>query len=289
MRALSLVRNTVALTALSALALGGSLTAASAQDVFYTAGTSTIDATQSVLGNAWVGLDAQFNSTDPNTGNPYNATVNVVTGGSVGGQLDAFNSSQVNVSGGSVSLLQALNSSQVTVSGGSVSELFADHSSQVNVSGGSVSVLEAQNSSQVNVSGGSFSVLLADHSSQVNVSGGTFGQFTFGDGTFTSPNVNFYDRSSGGFTLIGHNLAATNVGTDLTRGGGTDYTLTGTLLDGTNLSGYVLDLGNASTVTLQNVTSAAVPELSSLLGFGSFLALGGLAAFRQRKTGRKAV
>jgi Ice-binding-like len=35
-------------------------------------------------------------------------------------------------------------------------------------------------------------------------------------------------------------------------------------------------------------TAAAVPELSSLLGFGSFLALGGLAILRQRNTARKA-
>jgi hypothetical protein len=79
MRALSLVRNTIAL---SALALGGSLTAASAQDVHYTAGTSTIDVAHSVLGDAIVGADALFNTSNPITGNPYNATVNVVTGGS---------------------------------------------------------------------------------------------------------------------------------------------------------------------------------------------------------------
>jgi hypothetical protein len=281
MRALSLVRNTVALTALSALALGGSLTAASAQDVYYTDGlTHTIDDTQSVL-NAIVGHDALGNATDPTTGNPYNATVNVVTGGSIQG-LFAYNSSQVNVSSGSVG------------------SLLAADSSQVNVSGGSLIFLDAYNSSQVNVSGGSVSGLLAfgDSQSQVTVSGGTFGQVTVDNGTGPGPGANFYDRSGGGFTLIGHNLAATNVGADLSVGGGTDYTLTGTLLDGTDLSGYVLSLGNGSAVTLQsdgsaftlqNVTPAAVPELSSLLGFGSFLALGGLAAFRQRKTGRKAV
>jgi hypothetical protein len=248
MRALSLVRNTIAL---SALALGGSLTAASAQDVHYTAGTSTIDVAHSVLGDAIVGADALFNTSNPITGNPYNATVNVVTGGSVGGGLSAFNSSQVNVSGGSIANgMSALDSSQVNISGGAFGNaIFAFGNSQ----------------------------------SQVNISGGTFGQASFG-----GPGVNFFDLSTGGFTLIGHKLAATNVGADLFNGG-TDFALTGTLLDGTDLSGYVLNLGDSSAFNLSNVTPAAVPELSSLLGFGSFLALGGLAAFRQRKTGRKAV
>ena len=38
----------------------------------------------------------------------------------------------------------------------------------------------------------------------------------------------------------------------------------------------------------KGINPAAVPELSTSLGFGSLLALGGLAAFRQRKTARKA-
>jgi hypothetical protein len=238
MRVLSLVRNTIALTALSALALGGSLTAASAQAPYYTK-DSTIN---SAVVDAFVGIDS--------LGNLFNPTVNVVTGGSVSGIMSTNGNSTFNVSGGSIT-----------------------------------NGMSALDNSQVNISGGTFgNAIFAFDSTQVTISGGAFGQASFGQPL----GVNFFDLSTGGFTLIGHNLAATNVGADLFLTG-TDYTLTGTLLDGTNLSGYVLNLGDSSAFTLSNVTPAAVPELSSLLGFGSFLALGGLAAFRQRKTGRKAV
>jgi hypothetical protein len=180
MRALSLVRNTIALTALSALALGGSLTAASAQDTYYNTGTYTVDVAHSVFDDTLVGADSDLPPGD-SLDNPGDG---LLMNGLLGVLLFAFDSSQV------------------------------------------------------------------------TISGGAFGQASFGQPL----GVNFFDLSTGGFTLIGHNL-----------------------------SGYVLNLGDSSAFTLQNVVPAAVPELSSLLGFGSFLALGGLAAFRQRKQARQAV
>src|SRR5581483_5316819 len=91
----------LALAALLACALGGLTVSARAQDAFYTVGTYTIDAAHSVGNNAHVGLDSSFSPTDA-MNNPYNPTVNLVTGGSVGGYLEAVNSSTVTISGGSV-------------------------------------------------------------------------------------------------------------------------------------------------------------------------------------------
>jgi hypothetical protein len=105
--------------------------------------------------------------------------------------------------------------------------------------------------------------LLTFNSSYVNVSGGTVGQ---------ESGVNVSNPSTGSFTLIGQNPVATSVGTDLT-------------FNGRRLRGYVINAGDGSTLTPQN--AAAVPELSTFLGFGSLVALGGLAMLRQSKNARK--
>jgi hypothetical protein len=211
MRALSLVRNTIALTALSALALGGSLTAASAQDTYYNTGTYTVDVAHSVFDDAFVGADSDLPPGD-SLGNPSD---------SLGNPSDSLGNTSVNL----------------------LMDGFL----------------------------GAF--LLAFDSSQGNLSGGTLRQVS---------GVNFSNPSTGGFTPIGGNLVATNAGATLTN--------TNTRFGGTNFSGHVLNVGNGFLpLAPQNVSPAAVPELSSLLGFGSFLALGGLAAFRQRKTARQAV
>ena len=65
-------------------------------------------------------------------------------------------------------------------------------------------------------------------------------------------NVNFFDETVGDFTLVGNNLMATNAGPDPIFGGTTDYALSDTLQGGTNLSGYVINVGNgAKLFTLQ--------------------------------------
>ena len=215
MYTLSFVR--LACAALSIVALGALGRCASAQNAYYTTGTSTIDAAHSVNGNAFAGYDG--NSGTDSQGHPYNPTVNLVSGGSVGGYLYAYNSSTVNVSGGSVG-----------------------------------NDLVAFSSSTVSVSGGSSNGLFAYDNSTVSVSGGTFGQ---------SNGINFYDRTTGAFTLIGSNLTAVSLGAD-TNFSGTDYALFGTLQSGTNLSGYKINVqSGARMFTLQN-TPAAVPEPGSI-------------------------
>ena len=72
--------------------------------------------------------------------NPTSPTINFVTGGSIGGFLDAYNSSTVNVSGGSIgsigSDLHAYDSSTVNVSGGSISgDLWVNGAAVLNIFG----------------------------------------------------------------------------------------------------------------------------------------------------------
>jgi hypothetical protein len=92
---------------------------------------------------------------------PYNlqafedSRINMLSG-SIGGILSAFGSSQVDISGGSISTIVSFNSSQIDISGGSILwNLYSYGSSQVNISGGSIGgSLCNYDSSQVNVSGG---------------------------------------------------------------------------------------------------------------------------------------
>ncbi len=187
--------------------------------------------------------------------NRITPTVNLVSGGSIGNHLYTTNSSTLNVSGGSIGYnLVAYSSSTVNFSGGSTTyELAALDSSKVSMSGGNV---------------GSF--LGAYSNSTISVSGGTFGQY-YG--------VNFYDSTAGSFTLIGNNLTAANLGVGNIFGG-TNYALSGTLKNGTNLSGYVLNLANGSTFTLQPVPEPG--SVALLIGLGVTGA--GWVARRRRQT-----
>jgi hypothetical protein len=256
---------------------------ASAQNVFYTTGTYTIDAAHSVnindafIRNVYVGLDNSFHHTD-STGHPYDPIVNLVPGGSINIGLEAYNSSQVIVSGGSVGFLQAFDNSRITVSGGSLGGVRAQNNSQVIVSSGSFNGdLEAYNSSQVTVSGGFFaSYLDAQQNSRVTISGGTFEQVG---------GVNYLDKIDNGssFTLVGYNLLAANARSDSTFGG-LDYDLSGFLLDGTNLNGYVLNVQpGAVAPTLQNMSPPAVPVSGAQTTLIGLLGASGAAFLRTRR------
>ena len=268
--------------------------AAHAQDAFYTTGTHTIDAANSVVGRAFVGLDSSFSPRD-SMGNPYNSNVNVVMGGSVGSTLYASNSSTVTVSGGSIGGgLYASDTSMFTVSGGSIGfdllargsgtftisggafsgDVNALDSSTITVSGGSFGgTLYAFDTTLVTVSGGSFSSFLDDDfSSTVTVSGGTYGQYQ---------GVNFLDDSYGIFTLVGNNLTATIISPNFTYAH-TQYALTGTLQSGTNLSGYVLSVHNGSTFILQT-TNTTVPEPGSLALLMGMTLTGSMWVRRRRR------
>lgn len=111
---------------------------AHAQDNFYTTGTSTIDAAHSVVGNVIAGADSGFNTIDP-LGNPYNPTVNVVAGGTITGNVTAFNSTHINISGGFIGgFIQSLHTSTILITGGVIGgQVHANNQSTFTISGGS--------------------------------------------------------------------------------------------------------------------------------------------------------
>ena len=191
-------------------------------------------------------------------------TVNVLNGGSIGGELEANSDSKVNISGGSIGdSVRAYDDSKVTVSGGTIGDggsglserLYAYGSSTVNVSGGSIGDdLLARNNSTVNVSGGSIGgSLIASQDSTVNVSGGSIG------GNLLAKNDTTTTIFGTGFNFVDG---------DYSDGSSLDSeTLTGFLADGMAISNQVY-INNSAKVTL---ATTAVPEPSSLvlLGIGT--------------------
>ena len=87
-------------------------------------------------------------------------TLNLVNGGNIPNRVQIYQDSRVYISGGSVDRLDANNSSQVTVSGGSVwGNVYANQNGQVSIFGGSVgNYLLAYDNSQITIYGSNFAV-----------------------------------------------------------------------------------------------------------------------------------
>lgn len=172
-------------------------TPAQAQDLFLTSGSYTANDTTYQLGNIYVGMDSGSSKTN-GVGDPYVATLNVVTGaemnyahlyntsllnisGGITGQVLGYDSSIVNVTDGEVWSLVSYNNSAINVSGGSpitpgntygFFEVGSCDTSTVNISGGSGDHVFALDNSTANVSGGLINWIVSWDSSTVNVSGG---------------------------------------------------------------------------------------------------------------------
>jgi len=167
-------------------------------------------------------------------------TLNLVTGGWIQYTSYVYDSSQLNIFGGSINAhLSIYQSSQVSISGGSIHYDFrADDNSQVNISGGSIGGGSyAYGSSQVNISGGSmFGGLCAHDTSQVNFSGGSISGELH---VFEDSQVNISGGSLGG------NLLVLDTSQIIIYGKGFNYpygTLTGWgLLTGTLASGDLIN------------------------------------------------
>ena len=124
----------IRLATLAALCLAAHPAAA---QTYYYPGNTTINS--SVGGDAFVGYSEAYTLSSP--------TVNLVSGGDIGGDLEAYNSSIVNISGGIVDdLLWTFGSSTSNVSSGSVgSYLYITQNSNANVSGGTFGQYEGVN------------------------------------------------------------------------------------------------------------------------------------------------
>jgi len=121
-------------------------------------------------------------------------TVNWLDGGILFGQLDAYEDSVINVSGGTFVWYPGLvshDNSQVNVTGGGVYYLCADDNSKVNFSGGKIGgELKIRGNGQVNISGGSVAHhLYAQDDSRVTISGGFTGTMMSAGGNYESTSI----------------------------------------------------------------------------------------------------
>jgi hypothetical protein len=189
-------------------------------------------------------------------------TVNLLPGGLLMGELDAYDGSQINVSGGSITYgcgLYAYNSSRITISSGSVGNFSAYDNSQLTMSGGAVTYYDlwGYGNSGIVISGGSIAGrLIANNNSQITISGGTIG---------TGIYAGWQAFSKSTITFVGHDFAinGTNAGygeytlRDMSIG-----TLSGTLANG----GF---LNNKFYITEDSrIILAPVPEPATLLLLG---------------------
>ena len=240
-------------------------------------------------------------------------TVNLLTGGSISNDLEAWDNSTVTVSGGLIGDdLEAWDNSTLTISGGLIGDdLEARDNSTVTVSGGTIDDdlvagdnstaivtggwfdddLEANDNSMVTVSGGTWADdLTTRDNSTVTIFGGTWADDLNArdDSTVTISGGTFHDE-----LITANDSTLTIFGTEFNFAYG-DYfdddsldrkTLTGILADGTEFSNKV-KIGGSSRVRLAAPATAAaanaVPEPSSIAMFG-IGALGLLGYSRRRR------
>lgn len=112
------------------------------------------------------------------------ATLNVVDGANVF-DVRGYNSSTINMSGGSVTYAEGFNNSTINISGGNMEAAYGFNNSTVNISGGSVYAAIGNNTSTVNISGGNIELAqcLGPGPGTMNISGGSVANV---DGTFNS-------------------------------------------------------------------------------------------------------
>jgi len=131
-------------------------------------------------------------------------TVELVSGGRIGGYLYAYEDSRVIISGGTTQYLYAYEDSRVIISGGTIGgHLRASHDSNVTISAGTIRLLLAYENSNVIISGGTISGLnpglSAYDTSNVTISGGSIDGYLY---AFSSSNVTLSGGTIGGDILI---------------------------------------------------------------------------------------
>ena len=224
-----MIRLTHRLAVLSALTLFGVAPIAHAQTYTFFPDDTTINSAVNT-DYAIVGYDS--GDIDNGFGGASSPTVTVVTGGSAF-DLNSYNSSTVNLRGGSVD-----------------DNLYSYDAGTINMSGGNAVYVNAFDASTVNVSGGNIrNLLAASGTGTVNVRGGSF------DGDLRAN-----DNSL--FNFFGSGLVAPISDMNDNTGFYTLYSLSGTLRDGTVLTNQNLYIQNR---TGARFTLTNVPAPSSLL------------------------
>ena len=184
---------------------------------------------------------------------PPDFTTIEMTGGLVS-WLESYDSSTINVSGGTVNnSLRAYDSSTINVSGGAIEELFSFEHSTVNFSGGEMTgtFFVAYGSSIANVSGGTTVGLFGQDNSTINISGGTITGYLAAHSAGCIINIDGFD--------FAYNPTGGKFG---------DGQLTGFWQDSTP---FIIDIGNAGQNTYDHINLIPEPATLALLGLGGLL------------------
>ena len=236
---------------------------ARADDAFFPVDVA-LDASNPVTDRGFVGYAnfddylASINRTSP--------VVTMLTGASIGSDMQLFNGSKLNMTAGTVGAsfgsLLAYDQSTANMSGGIIGQhVTLQRYARFNFSGGSVfDDVTAVDNSVLHITGGSIGhSLLLNEQSRTFISGGT----VFAD---------IFVQDASILTMYGSDLTRTLTDPDF-GGSYTQYTLAGHLVDGTDLTGRTVLVQNGSGASFFLSTgTAAVPEPQSwalmIAGFG---------------------
>lgn len=228
---------------------------------------------------------------------PSSPTVAIGMGADIP-DAEVFNSSVVNVTGGSVAAFM-YDTAKLNISGGNVPVALSFSSAEMNVTGGTVDDIEGQGR-RINVSGGTIHTLVANSQTDpfgenlgscvVNVTGGIFTSEIIG---YNDGIVNLRGGSILGAKLKAADGATLNIyGSDLTAqlvdpnapNGYSLYTVSGLLSDGSPLDGVELRVRNDGvTYGHSSFNLIDVPEPGTV---GVLALVGLLAACRRHRVTR---
>lgn len=260
----------ISLGALTLLAAG----LASGQSVFFPHDTTVDPSVHVSLGDGIVGF-ANFDDYI-NGANGTSPTVNVA-GATFDENLEVDNSSVVNMLSGTVGAffgrILPVDTSTFNMLGGDTQEANPQENSVFNLFGGHISFMQLNDASRLNMFGGTIdSTLEIDTTGSVVISGGVLGAGN--NPAFSSPIAEIDTAAT--LTMIGKDLSATITDPNF-QDFYTVYTLTGHLLDGTDVTGKTVFVENDGGGTFK---VQAVPEPCSLLAMGGLLV--GLARGRRK-------
>jgi hypothetical protein len=243
---------------ITALVAFGCLTGAATSQNLFLPNDATLDGSTHVEGSAIIGYAnledylAGMNGTSP--------TITMLAGAAIEFNIESFNSSTLNMSGGDVGL--------------SFGSLLGYDNSTSNMSGGTLHLdAEFQNTATFNFSGGDIQDDIISHDdTRINISGGNIEHAVLLNdssvNTMTGGMVaaDIWVQDASLLTMFGPDLVANLTDPNFQGGFYSQYTMSGHLSNGDDITGQIVNVQNGSGAQL-----SVVPEPASLIGLGGLV------------------